>query len=139
MTLTIHTDGGSRGNPGEAAIGIAAFEDEKLVFEQAAYIGIATNNEAEYQALHAALQWLKTYRPDGESPQRIIFKLDSKLVVEQINRNWKIKEDRLRLLAQQCWQIIDTLPQQPVFTHVRRELNTSADALVNQALDSRLS
>lgn len=145
MILTIFTDGGSRGNPGPAGIGFSAVKAEKEVqqqstgaqvdelyfFQQA--IGQATNNEAEYQAFIASLEWL--LQQDFTDIEMIVWKLDSKLVVEQLNKNWKVKDARMREFAQQAWQLLDQLDVEYSILHVRRELNKRADELVNAALD----
>lgn len=137
MSLTIYTDGGARGNPGEAAVGITVLKNGQVVFEQAAYIGTATNNEAEYQAILSALEWLEAQEDRFSAETEVTFKLDSKLVVEQLKENWKIKESRLKKYANQCWEILDSLPYSVELTHVTRAENEAADALVNQALDAR--
>lgn len=132
----IHTDGGARGNPGPAAIGLI-IEDthHHLVYQLGQTIGIATNNEAEYQALITALGWINTnllLAPDTQ----LHFFLDSQLVVNQLNRLYKVKEPRLQLLHHQVVHLINSLPAQVSFSHIRRQLNLSADRLVNQALDA---
>jgi ribonuclease HI len=139
MNLNAYTDGGSRGNPGDAAIGGVVFKENKsLVYEFSKFIGVGTNNEAEYLALLHILEWTLEYQnsPDSEEINSIIFNLDSKLVVEQINKNWKVKEPRMRVLATKCWEIIDKITCTTTFKHVRREFNKDADLLVNQALDA---
>ena len=139
MQLEVFTDGGSRGNPGDAGIGGIVFGSNKLVlFEFSAYIGKTTNNVAEYTALLHVLKWLHSFESSesAEPISTITCYLDSKLVVEQMNRNWKIKDLKMKDLAQQCWSIVKTMRCQPTFVHVRREKNKVADALVNQALDA---
>ncbi len=142
--LRIFTDGGSRGNPGNAATGvvifnvpaITSFEETKrtkAVFEHSGFIGIATNNEAEYKALLKALEWLSENLEDIEKAEVY---LDSKLVVEQINKNWKIKDLRMKNFANEAWKILETISIDVKFFHIRREKNSEADALVNQALDA---
>jgi len=136
MIINVFTDGGSRGNPGDAAIGgIILNSDKSLLYEFSKYIGTATNNEAEYLALQHVLEWVKE-NEKKEKITRAVFHLDSKLVVEQINQNWKIKEPRMRTLAGKCWEIMEKLDCETAFTHVRREKNQEADLLVNQALDA---
>lgn len=134
MTLTIHTDGGSRGNPGQAAVGVVIYQDNQEVVELKETIGIATNNEAEYQAVLLSLDWLGTKIKES-TPSNVIWKLDSKLVVEQLSKNWKIKEPRMQVLAKNCWSKLEQLPCPYDFVHVPRAENKAADALVNQALD----
>lgn len=148
MKITIHTDGGSRGNPGKAAVGCVIIISDQAPETLGKYIGVATNNEAEYTAVITALEWLKAHKTsvfDGERKEvswsdknvkNVHFKLDSKLVVEQLNRNWKIKDTRMGSFAKRCWELIEELGVEAVFTHVPREENTEADAIVNQVLDS---
>lgn len=142
--IVIFTDGGSRGNPGPAAIGIFVTtqntpeETPEVVYQQGSFLGQSTNNEAEYEAILQSLTWLTAYL-STTSAENVTWKLDSKLVVEQLNKNWKIKEDRLRLKAQECWQLLSALSVPYSLTHVPREQNKEADRLVNQALDSQSS
>jgi ribonuclease HI len=133
--LKIFTDGGSRGNPGPAGIGVWVETDKDAVFKQSLYIGRATNNEAEYRAFLASLNWLEQYLLTNKV-SGVEWFLDSKLVVEQINQNWKIKEERLRKIARQCWQKLAGLNVDYKIKHVLREKNKQADLLVNQAIDA---
>lgn len=136
MQLSVYTDGGSRGNPGDAAIGGLVYSPTKeVVYEFSEFIGTATNNEAEYKAVLHAITWISGFISDTQYDS-VIFHLDSKLVVEQLNKNWKIKNDRMRMLANQCWSQLSSIPVETSFIHVRREKNSQADALVNQALDA---
>lgn len=136
MQLHIFTDGGSRGNPGDAAIGgIVLASNKTLLYEFSKYIGLATNNEAEYQAVLHALEWVLKYKKK-EKVVSATFHLDSKLVVEQLNQNWKIKEPRMRTLAGKCWEAVEQISSEITFVHIKREKNKEADLLVNQALDS---
>lgn len=97
--------------------------------------GIKTNNEAEYLAAIEALTWLKSFSQKN-AVESVQFFLDSQLVVEQLQRNWKIKEERLRALAEKCWDIQSTLSFPIRFAHVLRHKNAVADVLANQAMDS---
>lgn len=135
--LKIFTDGGSRGNPGDAAIGVFAQMDEKKFFSHADYIGETTNNVAEYKALIKSIEILLPYL-NKPGIDEIIWHLDSKLVVEQINKNWKIKQDHLVVLANQAWEMLNKLKISFKIIYVPREQNTQADALVNQALDAKI-
>ncbi|PIR61605.1 MAG: ribonuclease H [Candidatus Pacebacteria bacterium CG_4_10_14_0_8_um_filter_43_12] len=138
MNLVINTDGGSRGNPGAAAIGILICLEGKPSIKLKQAIGIATNNEAEYTAVLTALNWLLS-KSTKLQPTQITWKLDSKLVVEQLSRKWKIKDDRMYALADRCWQKLSQLPCPSHFVHIPREENKAADKLVNQALDESKS
>ncbi len=134
--LEIYTDGGARGNPGPAGIGVFVIdEQQQQIFSQSKFIGQATNNEAEYKAFLTSLEWLKTHLKSA-SISEVEWFLDSKLVVEQVNQNWKIKEKRLLELAQQAWRDLTSLNCKFRISHVRREENKQADALVNEALDA---
>ncbi|MFH2118370.1 MAG: ribonuclease HI family protein [Candidatus Paceibacterota bacterium] len=135
MQLTIYTDGGSRGNPGISGGGAVVFQDDKEIYSMSASFGIKTNNEAEYLAVIMALEWLQKFSQKQKTKQ-VKFFLDSKLITEQLNKTWKIKEPRLKNLAQNCWNIIGTLPYPISFLHVRREKNVEADLLANQAMDT---
>lgn len=135
MQLTIHTDGGSRGNPGIAGGGVVALLGGRAVYTASVPLGVKTNNEAEYLAILHALNWLAEFvKENSVESARCV--LDSKLVVEQLSHRWKIKEPRLRPLADQCWKIIVALPCRVIFAHVLRDQNARADELANQAMDA---
>jgi ribonuclease HI len=136
LQLTIHTDGGSRGNPGPAAAGVFVLNGEEVVAEEKHYLGIKTNNDAEYTAFVDSLIWLKTFITDHKV-EKVIWKLDSQLVVEQLNRRWKIKEPRIQQFAQHIWQELATLKIPFHIMYVPRAQNKEADRLVNQALDEQ--
>jgi ribonuclease HI len=142
MKITIYTDGGSRGNPGEAAVGVFVLDESgDTLHSLGKKIGIATNNEAEYTAVITALDWINL--PDiqkllkTKKITQVDWMLDSKLVVEQVNKRWKIKEARLFALANQVWKKISLSKLNMTFKHIPRSQNSTADALLNQALDIR--
>lgn len=135
MELSISTDGGSRGNPGISGGGVVVKKNDDIIFEQAIFFGQKTNNEAEYLAFLSALDWLTKFSTDNKI-EKVNFYLDSKLVVEQINKNWQVKEPRLREFVQKAWLKIAALPYPIKVTHVLRKANALADALANQAMDS---
>jgi len=136
MKITLFSDGGARGNPGPAGIGFVALVGEKLVYEHGETIGETTNNVAEYTAVIKGLAWLKDYLGEHTEVTEMEWKLDSKLVVEQLAKRWKIKEPHLRELALECWENLSSISIPYSFRHVPREQNSAADALVNSALDS---
>jgi len=139
MTLKIFTDGGSRGNPGESAIGVVVRRvDDTPLFELGKCIGVGTNNRAEYLAVIEALTWLQEHARDHQVEQ-VSFFLDSLLVVEQINGRFKIKHPDLIPLKQHIDELRTSLPFSLSFSHVPRAQNARADALVNQALDTARS
>lgn len=130
--LVINTDGGSRNNPGPAGIGIV-FSDEngEVVAKFKEYIGEATNNVAEYSALVYALNKAKDFEVD-----EIECRLDSELVVKQLNGEYKVKDPGMKKLYEQVQELIFFKPVK--FVHVRREFNKLADKLVNEAIDEHL-
>lgn len=135
VQLAIHTDGGSRGNPGPAGIGVHVIDqDDNIVFQLAKTIGVATNNEAEYKAFVASAEWLKTFVTQTKV-EKVEWRLDSMLVVEQLNRRWKLKQLTLKPFFDQAQAVLSELPCSFEITYVPREMNREADALVNQALD----
>lgn len=129
MRYQLFCDGASRSNPGDASIGISILLDGKEVHTISKKIGIATNNEAEYQALIDGLN----YCVDNSIKEIQVF-LDSNLVVEQVNKNFKVKAENLKVLNSK----VDDLIQEFNFieiNHVYREENKRADQLANMALD----
>lgn len=130
--VVVEADGGSRGNPGDAAYG-AVLRDAgtgEVIAERAEYIGIATNNVAEYRGLIAGLELYHEHTPGADLEVR----MDSRLVVEQMSGNWKIKHPDMKPLATAANRLA---PFGTVFTWVPREENKHADRLLNEALDSR--
>ena len=131
MDFIILADGGSRGNPGAAAYGAAVLHAPTgaVVAERAGYLGIATNNVAEYNGLIAGLQVVSELNIHA----RVEVRMDSRLVVEQMTGRWKIKHPDMRQLALQASKIHP--PTLVTYTWVPREQNTVADALCNECLD----
>jgi len=132
-TLHLFTDGGSRGNPGEAAIG-AILEDPArgvTLKELGECIGIETNNIAEYQALIEGLKMAERFHPN-----RLICHLDSELVVKQLNGEYRVKMATLEPLFAEVKRLSMEIPD-VVFKHIPRSDNYRADALVNKALDAK--
>ena len=131
MKYIVHTDGAARGNPGPAAIGVVIEDEEgRTVYEASRALGVRTNNEAEYQALITALEYLKDVRP-----AEVEFRLDSELVVKQIGGQYKVKEPRLQALHGQVVMLLNAVKKFQ-FRHVRREENARADELANEALNA---
>lgn len=132
--IKIYCDGGSRGNPGKSAAAFVVEENGKIIYSDSKYLGIATNNFAEYSAVLLALTWLVENKEPAN--KNIIFILDSELVVKQISGVYKIKNEKLRIIFFEIKKILENLENKIVFKNVSREKNTSADFLVNQKLDS---
>ncbi len=131
MIYTIHTDGGARGNPGPSAIGAVIEHDGKLVHTIAQTIGNTTNNQAEYQAVHAALSWVQQH-----GGTEVDLYADSELIVKQLRGEYKVKNKELAPWYIKCISLKNHIGKVK-FNVVRREQNAAADALVNEALDKQ--
>ena len=137
MKITIYTDGGSRGNPGPSAIGVVIHKENQKIKTYSEFIGEATNNETEYQAVIFALK--KTRLLFGKKKAKemeIKVLMDSELAVKQLNHQYKIKEEKLQMLFIQVWNLILDF-KEVNFEHIPREKNKEADKLVNEALDNQ--
>jgi len=131
--VKIFCDGGSRGNPGKSAAAFVVEEKGKVIYSDAKYLGIATNNFAEYSAVFLALKWIEKNKELIN--KEIIFILDSELVVKQIGGIYKIKNEKLKIIYLEIKKIMNNLENKIVFKNVAREKNITADLLVNQKLD----
>ncbi|MEI6627364.1 MAG: ribonuclease HI family protein [bacterium] len=128
----LHSDGGARGNPGPSGIGVVVeINGEKNFFKK--YIGETTNNQAEYQALVLGLE-----EAHKLGATEVVCYLDSELVVKQLNREYKVKNQELAPLFVKVWNLSQSFAKAQ-FIHVRREQNKEADKLVNEAIDEKLS
>lgn len=133
MRILIEADGGSRGNPGPAGSGtrISDLDTGELLVEICQFIGEATNNVAEYNALLAGLEWIAANHPASQ----VLVRMDSKLVIEQMAGRWKIKHPDMRDLAILANRAAAQL--KVAYEWVPREQNSSADELANWAMDNR--
>lgn len=135
LHLTMHTDGGARGNPGPAGIGVAVYDQtDALIHEHCAFIGEATNNVAEYTAIVDGLRLLHTLVPDTKAVHLTV-KLDSELVQRQMIGTYKVKDATLKTFFEQAQELILQFAS-VTFVHVPRSENKVADALANQAMDN---
>jgi ribonuclease HI len=129
-TLRLFTDGGARGNPGPAGLGLVIEDDQGMrLWGGYQYVGTATNNRAEYLALIEGLRKAAEWRPDVLE----VF-MDSDLVVQQVNGTYRVRNADLQPLHQQATRLLRAFPRVSV-RHVPREKNKGADALVNRAID----
>ncbi|MGW7368825.1 bifunctional RNase H/acid phosphatase [Streptomyces sp. NPDC054841] len=130
--LIVEADGGSRGNPGPAGYGAVVLDPAtgETLAERAEYIGVATNNVAEYRGLIAGLKAAKELAPDA----RVRVRMDSKLVVEQMSGRWKIKHPDMKPLAAEAGRILPA--GQVTYEWIPREKNKHADRLANEAMDA---
>jgi ribonuclease HI len=132
--ITMYTDGGSRNNPGPAAVGVWI---PTLNQKYGEYIGEKTNNEAEYEALIFGLKKIKQLQGKEKAKKNEVeCFLDSELVVKQLNHEYKLQEKHIQELFLQIWNLMLDF-QSVSFTHIRREKNKIADEMVNKALDEK--
>jgi ribonuclease HI len=135
--LVIYTDGGSRGNPGPAAFGYVIYNAEgNTIKTHGESMGKATNNEAEYRAVVAALK--KTKQMLGKEKLKktpIEVRMDSELAVKQLSGEYKIENAKLQPMFIELWNLRVELGGNVSFVHIPREQNKEADRLVNEALD----
>lgn len=133
--VVIEADGGSRGNPGPAGSGAVLIDSEtgSVLAEIAMFIGVATNNVAEYRAVLAAVDVANEIAPDAE----LLVRMDSKLVVEQMSGRWKVKNEGMQDLFQSMQKSIGS--RKITFEWIPREQNGKADALANEAMDAEKS
>ncbi len=135
--LLLQCDGGSRGNPGPAAYGYVVYDvsngnDAGIVLEKSGnYIGVTTNNQAEYQGLIAGLTWVATNHPAAE----LSIKMDSLLIVNQVKGLYKVKSPDLMPRIQEVRGVLSKIHSWSI-AHTYREGNSLADSLVNEALDN---
>ena len=134
-TLHLFTDGGSRGNPGQAAIGIIIEDPSKgeVIRDHYERIGIETNNVAEYRALIEGMKIAHRYHPN-----RLICHLDSELIVKQLSGEYKVKMPTLKPFFEEIQELSQQFAD-ITFEHIPRSDNHRADALVNKALDEHPS
>ncbi len=128
--IVVNADGASRGNPGESGIGVAIFDkDANLINEACDYLGVATNNIAEYKAMILGIKLSMQY-----NAKKILFKSDSELMVKQIKGEYRVKNTQLKLLFTEVKDLLKKLPNWKII-HVRREENREADLLANKGID----
>lgn len=132
-TIIIYTDGGSRGNPGPSASAYVIYNKHKEILESGgSYIGITSNNQAEYNGVLLALKAVSKFAGAEDS---ILFNMDSQMIVNQMNGLYKIKNRDLWPINQQIRELMQNF-KAVRFLHVPREHNTAADAKVNEILDA---
>ena len=127
------TDGAARGNPGPAGLGVVIEDDQGLRLRGLhRWLGVATNNEAEYHALIEGLKAVSEWKPD-----RLEIYLDSKLVVEQVNGKYRVKKPELQTLHREAVDLLKQFKEVSI-GHVERDRNKGADALANMAIDAHV-
>jgi ribonuclease HI len=134
VIITAHTDGASRGNPGESGFGFTLrAEDGTLLCAESGYIGKATNNIAEYSALIACLRKVRTM----ECTKLVVYS-DSELMVRQLNGQYKVKNPNITGYFRQAADLIRSAPFSVEIVHVERAGNREADELANAGIDNRI-
>lgn len=131
MKLTVYSDGGSRGNPGPSAFAIVVTQDGKIVFEKSEFLGVNTNNYAEYRGLIAGITKAIEMKADDAE-----FVMDSELVIKQMRGEYKVKSPSMKELHEDAKALAGNI-EKVTFTHVRRSnpFVTRADALLNNQMD----
>ena len=135
--LVIYSDGGARGNPGPAAAAFIINRNGRVIHSQAEYLGISTNNFAEYSGVLLALTWLK--RKPNKKGGIVKFFLDSELVANQLKGEYKIKNPKLKEVLLKIKKIEKELNYKIEYDAIPRTKNKIADHLVNKALDKKLT
>lgn len=136
--LSIYTDGGSRGNPGPAALGVyIEDENKKELARIGKRIGETTNNVAEYSAITEAFAWLLANK-DKQNIESVSFYMDSQLAYSQIVGLYKVKNERIREFIFEIRQKEAEVGFPVYYNHIRRENNKKADLMVNLALDNAI-
>lgn len=134
--IIVYTDGGSRGNPGPAALGVAFVDEQGRVFkEYGEALGVRTNNEAEYEAIIFALKKAKQlFGKEKVKHMKLEVRMDSQLACRQLSHIYKIENEKIIPLFLQAWNLMVDFGEVS-FVHVPREKNKDADRMVNQTLD----
>ena len=138
-TLNIYTDGGARGNPGPAALGVYIENDKgKTLIKIGRTLGDTTNNIAEYSAILEGLSWVLLHREEMPKLIKINFFMDSNLASSQLNGLYKIKSPHLRDYLFKIREKEGELKIPINYSHIPREENKKADRMVNLALDGKI-
>jgi ribonuclease HI len=138
-SITVFCDGGARGNPGPAAIGVYIEDKNKEeIISIGKKIGNATNNVAEYSAIVEAFDWLIKKSSELKNVSKVYFKLDSQLAYSQLCGLYKVKNAVMRELIFKIREREAILEKEIIYSHIPREENKKADLLVNLALDNIL-
>ena len=132
MPHSVYTDGGARGNPGPAASGFVIYKGGEIIAREGKYLGVATNNQAEYNAILLGLE-----KAQNLKITELDCFLDSELVVKQLKLEYKVKNKDLAAIFLKAWNLSKKF-KRVKFHHIPREKNKEADKLVNEILDKHL-
>jgi ribonuclease HI len=137
MNINVYTDGGSRGNPGHSGYGLVIYDDDqKIIFQESKYLGIKTNNEAEYAGLIGALNWINNNQ-NSLNFSKINFFADSQLMIRQMQGIYKVRSPNLIPIFKTAQNLVSSISPPLSFTDVRRDFNKLADQLANEAMDRK--
>lgn len=134
--LKIYSDGGARGNPGPAAAAFVAILEGKVIYKKSKYLGIKTNNFAEYSGVFMAFNWL-TKENELKGDRAVVFYLDSELVAKQLLGKYKVKNKTLKPFVSKIKKMENTLDLNISYEVVPRDKNKLADFLVNEVLNEK--
>ncbi len=129
--LEVNIDGASRGNPGLSAIGIIVKLNDKTLLEHYEYLGIRTNNQAEYESLRRALEMC------SKLDKEITIFSDSELLINQRNSKYKLRNQELKVISRDI-SILEKNFEKILYKHIPREKNSKADKLANRALNEHI-
>ena len=133
MQAIVYTDGACRGNPGPSGVGVVVRDGDHQVVETfAGYVGVTTNNHAEYQALIKGMQMALAL-----GCTEVSLRLDSQVVVCQVRGEYRVKDTRLQQMHAWATDLLDRFDHWEI-THVQREMNAQADQLANDGIDNHL-
>ena len=136
MKINVYTDGGSRGNPGVSAYGVVVTDATgQTIHQESKFLGIKTNNEAEYMGFIAALTWVKNHHSQLKIDS-IDFFSDSQLIIRQVKGQYKVKAKNLLPLFNSVKSLMIQIDLPFHFQDIRRHRNQLADTLANQAMDN---
>lgn len=136
MQIFVYTDGGSRGNPGISGFGIVIYNEAgQIIHQYSKFIGVKTNNEAEYLGLIEALTWVRDHQAEFTGAN---FHSDSQLLIRQINGQYKVKAPNIKPLYQLSLSLIADIHISCRFKEIPREKNSLADELANRAMDKKI-
>jgi ribonuclease HI len=131
--LKIYSDGGSRGNPGPAASAFVVIKNGELIHKENKFLGVKTNNFAEYTAVLMSMEWL--VKNNNKTTVSVLHYVDSELVANQLSGKYKIKSKNLIPLVSKIIFLLNNYKGKVKYIPVRRVKNVLSDALVNEALD----
>lgn len=138
MEISVYTDGGSRGNPGPSGFGVVIYDNQQprqTIAQLSKFVGIKTNNEAEYLALVEAITWIRDNQANFNITE-VNFYSDSQLLVRQMQGKYKVKAPTITPLYSLAKSLLDNSGYSYKFHEILREYNSLADSLANNAMDN---